>query len=142
MNGKVFLQATLADIPIPQFLVDKGLSLLSGIIPDCLTTLQWPIDDNTGKTQHAKVPAYAIAQQAKKCGAKIQQEKGGNNMCMLQSKSCFNMAGSAVVKVIGAWADPQVFTGRPYEQVSVVPIGLRLPVGATARLFAPTILQC
>lgn len=131
-TGKVFFQATMADIPIPQFLVNKGLELLSGLFPDCLTTLQWPIDDNTGKTPHAGVPAYSIAQKA----------RASNPMRMLTSTSCFSRENSVITKVIGAWADPQVFTGRPSEQLSFVPIGIRLPDGDTAKFTAPTPLEC
>lgn len=128
----VIFQATFMDLPVPQFLINKGTALLPGLFPECLSALQWPIDDNTGRTPHADVPAYQIAQQAK-----IRSPMG-----ILQSTVCFSLRDATVTKVLGAWADPVAFNGRSTMKVGVIPVAFKLPVGSQATLSAPSVLQC
>jgi hypothetical protein len=63
-SGKVIFEAKMADVPIPQFLTSKAMQMASAFMPGCVPTVQLPIDENTGKTEYADVPAYGIAQKA------------------------------------------------------------------------------
>jgi hypothetical protein len=83
-SGKLVFEAKMADVPIPRPLLSKGMQLVSAIMPGCLEAVQLPIDDNTGKTEYADVPAYSTAQKAFK----------SKPMRRLTAKVCFDASSS------------------------------------------------
>jgi hypothetical protein len=63
-SGKLIFEAKMADTPIPRFISSKAMQLVSAMMPGCIPAVQLPIDDNTGKTEYADVPAFGVAQKA------------------------------------------------------------------------------
>ncbi|WIA16598.1 hypothetical protein OEZ85_013265 [Tetradesmus obliquus] len=130
--GKVFLRLNTTQFPLPDPLTTAATSIARHFVGDCLTTIQWPIDDLTGRSTLAgQVPAYKVAKQ---CYA-------AKPPLPIKLDVCFQLKGGVLAKVDAAFMDPVTFTGHK-NKLLVAPLGYQLPMNMNATLGQPIAVKC
>lgn len=156
-SGKWFFNATMSKVPLAG-LNEYSVNVASKILPKCIPSLQWPIDDNTyniSNLMYATVPVYATAQSvvAKARAAQAVAVVMGANatvaaakfaaaMQPLKTDICFDLEGGSIVQNKYPVVDPAMLTGRADDTLNVVPLGLKLKNGSVATLSKPELLSC
>lgn len=158
-SGRVFLNATVTKLPLlPDTANQFAVSTAAKILPSCMPSLQWPIDDNTYNLSniiYASVPVYQTAQrvvaaaQAAKlvalatgASAATAAAKYANAMQPLKTDICFDLAGASVVETKSVTLDAETLTGRASDKLSALPLGMKLKPGAVSTLSKPEVLNC
>jgi hypothetical protein len=130
--GKTIFKVNTTSFPLPDPLTTAATSIAKRFVGDCLTTIQYPIDDNTGKSSLAgNVPAYKLAEQ---CAA-------AKPAVPIKLDVCFQLKGGVLAKVDAAFMDPKTFTGHK-NKLLIAPLGYQLPMNMNATLGQPIAAKC
>jgi hypothetical protein len=137
-TGDIILQATFSDIPLlPGYLLNTAAQFSQVIMPTGTSGVQWPIVDNITDADAQVDPATVPAYQESRAAYSSQPRR------LVQSTLGYSITGAQVKKVLTFSASSEALLGRPSVNLKpLVPLSIKLPVGAKSTISAPKVVNC